>query len=151
MPLTTRFATVADIPVLCDLLAMLFAQEAEFAPDRAKQEAGLRLVLADPAIGEILVGELDGQIVGMASLLYTVSTFLGQRVAVLEDMVVHPEHRGCGTGEAILGALIRHAHERGCGRLTLLTDSTNSGAIRVYERLGFARSPMIPLRRAIEP
>jgi GNAT superfamily N-acetyltransferase len=151
MRLKTRLATVTDIPVLCDLLAMLFAQEAEFAPDRAKQEAGLRLILADPAIGEILVGELDGQIVGMASLLYIVSTFLGQRVALLEDMVVDPEHRGCGTGEAILGAATRHARERGCGRLTLLTDSTNAGAIRFYERLGFARSPMIPFRRSIDP
>ncbi|MBM3620655.1 MAG: GNAT family N-acetyltransferase, partial [Alphaproteobacteria bacterium] len=34
-------ASPQDIPALCDLLDLLFAQEADFTPDRAKQERGL--------------------------------------------------------------------------------------------------------------
>lgn len=147
MPLTTRLAMPTDLPALCDLLAILFAQEAEFAPDRWRQERGLRLILADPTLGEILVGELDDRIIGMTSLLYTISTFHGQRVGLLEDMIVHPEFRGRGVGRTLLEAAIALAGPRGCARLTLLTDATNDDAIRFYQRGGFARSPMIPLRR----
>ena len=87
-----------------------------------------------------------GQAIAMVCLLYTVSTFLGEKVALLEDMIVHPEFRGRRIGRKILDAAISHATQRGCARLTLLTDATNDGAIRFYERAGFARSGMIPLR-----
>jgi GNAT superfamily N-acetyltransferase len=141
-----RIATLNDLPALCDLLAFLFEQENEFEPDRRRQEAGLRLILEDSSKGEILVGYLGGQAIGMVNLLYTVSTFLGNRVALLEDMIVHPEFRGRRIGRKILNAAIAHATQRGCARLTLLADATNDGGIRFYERAGFARSGMIPLR-----
>ncbi len=145
----SRIATLDDIPSLCDLLAILFELEAEFAPERRLQEAGLRLILADPSIGEILVADQDGQVVGMASILYTVSTYLGQRVGLLEDVIMQPQVRGRGIGQALLDAALDHARRRGCARLTLLADVTNAGAIRFYERAGFSRSSMIPFRRLL--
>src|SRR5687767_1407086 len=45
---TIEPATSGDIPALCDLLILLFSQEADFTPDRAKQERGLRLILHNP-------------------------------------------------------------------------------------------------------
>lgn len=147
--LKTRIATLHDVPALCDLLAMLFSQEAEFAPDRRRQETGIKLILKDASIGEIIVGDLDGQVIGMVNLLYPVSTFIGQRVALLEDMIVYPEFRGRHAGKMILDAAIAHATQRGCARVTLLTDLTNDGAIGFYECSGFSRSTMIPFRRLI--
>ena len=141
-----RLANTRDIPALCDLLAILFSQEAEFQPDRERQEAGIRLILEDSSIGEIIVGDLDGRVIGMVNLLYTVSTFLGQQVGLMEDMIVHPDFRGNHAGETILDAAITHAWQRGCARITLLTDAANEDAIRFYERSGFSRSAMIPLR-----
>jgi GNAT superfamily N-acetyltransferase/Fe-S cluster biogenesis protein NfuA len=142
----TRIATPSDIPALCDLLAILFSQEAEFAPDRRRQEIGLKMILDDPSRGEILVAEQDGQVIGMVSILYTVSTFLGAKAGLLEDMIVHPGHRGRKVGKTILDAAIAHARHNGCARLTLLTDTANERAIAFYARCGFARSAMIPLR-----
>lgn len=147
--MTIRPATPADLPALCDLLAQLFAQEAEFHPDRAAQQRGLAAILADPGLGALLVAVEGGRVVAMVNLLYTVSTALGARVALLEDMVVDAGARGAGIGSALLEHAIAHARASGCRRVTLLTDDDNVAAQRFYARHGFARSPMRPLRRAL--
>ncbi|SDR75864.1 GNAT family N-acetyltransferase [Pseudomonas oryzae] len=147
--MSVRLATAADLPALCQLLAQLFAQEAEFTPDHAAQQRGLAAILADPALGAILVAVEDDRVRAMVSLLYTVSTALGARVALLEDMVVDAGARGAGIGSTLLQAAIAHAQAEGCRRITLLTDGDNQAAQRFYRRHGFAPSPMRPLRRAL--
>ncbi|MCC6074577.1 GNAT family N-acetyltransferase [Pseudomonas sp. GCM10022188] len=144
-----RLATPNDLPALCALLDQLFAQEAEFCPDRAAQTRGLAAIIADPRVGEILVAVENGRVQAMVNLLYTVSTALGARVALLEDMVVDTEARGGGLGSALLEAAIAHAEQRGCGRITLLTDGDNQAAQRFYRRHGFQSSSMLPMRRAL--
>ncbi|SEI48382.1 N-acetylglutamate synthase, GNAT family [Azotobacter beijerinckii] len=146
-----RPATPADIPALCRLLDQLFAQEAEFSPDRDAQQRGLAAIIEQPAAGEILLAEEDGQVLAMVNLLYTISTALGAPVALLEDMVVDAAARDRGLGTQLLEAAIATARSRGCRRITLLTDTDNLDAQRFYARRGFARSPMIPLRRALDP
>lgn len=142
-------ASPADIPALCDLLSLLFAQEADFTPDRARQERGLRLILDDARVGAILVARSDGAVVGMVNLLFTVSTAEGGRVMLLEDMIVHPDHRGQGVGLLLIEAAIARAAAERCARITLLTDEDNNQAQWFYGRAGFRRSAMIPMRRAI--
>lgn len=144
-----RPATPADLPALCALLDQLFAQEAEFTPDRAAQMRGLAAIVDDPQVGEILVAVEDGCVRAMVNLLYTVSTALGARVALLEDMVVDAGARGAGLGSTLLEAAIAHAERRGCRRITLLTDGDNLAAQRFYRRHGFQGSSMLPMRRAL--
>ncbi len=146
MKLSIIPATLDDIPALCGLLDMLFTQEAEFQPDRAVQERGLEHIIHDPSVGHILVARQDDAIVGMVNLLYTVSTALGGRVALLEDMVVAPQARGQGVGNTLLTAAIDHAREQGCLRITLLTDVDNQVAQAFYRQQGFVASPMLPMR-----
>jgi len=142
-------ASPQDIPALCDLLDLLFAQEADFTPDRAKQERGLRLILDDVRVGAILVARDGAHVVGMVNLLFTVSTAEGARAMMLEDMIVRPDHRGQGVGLALIEAAIARAAAKGCARITLLTDEDNTQAQWFYGRAGFRRSAMIPMRRAI--
>ena len=141
-----KLATVSDTPALCALLSILFTQEAEFQPDTVAQQRGLNAILSDPALGEILVARQNGQIVGMVNVLYSISTALGARVALLEDMVVVPAMRGSGLGSQLLAAAIKHAKQRGCLRITLLTDADNYAAQAFYQKQGFEKSSMIPLR-----
>ena len=141
-----NLATVSDTPALCALLSILFTQEAEFQPDTVAQQRGLNAILSDPALGEILVARQNGQIVGMVNVLYSISTALGARVALLEDMVVVPAMRGSGLGSQLLAAAIKHAKQRGCLRITLLTDADNYAAQAFYQKQGFEKSSMIPLR-----
>lgn len=141
-----RPAASDDIPDLCALLALLFSQEAEFVPDHEAQSCGLARIIADPGIGLILVARRNGEAVGMINLLFTISTALGKRVALLEDMVVTPAARGAGIGSQLLEAAIRQARTRDCKRITLLTDRINTEAQQFYQRHGFALSSMVPMR-----
>ncbi|TRW90681.1 GNAT family N-acetyltransferase [Candidatus Methylobacter oryzae] len=139
-------ANMSDIPALCELLDILFSQEADFTPDREAQSRGLAQIIGNPEIGLIVVAREQGRAVGMVNLLYTVSTALGGRVALLEDMVVAPDARGSGVGSLLLQQAVQIARSNGCKRITLLTDSDNEPAQRFYQKHGFGFSAMIPLR-----
>ena len=143
-------AVPEDMPRLCELLALLFAQEKEFSPDIRRQSDGLNAIIANPAIGQILVLKDGSEVVGMVNLLFTVSTFLGSRVSLLEDLIVHPAHRGKGGGTLLLEAARRSAAERGCRRITLLTDAGNAKARAFYEAQGFTVSTMLPYRMMLD-
>lgn len=142
-------ANVSDIPALCELLDILFSQEADFKPDHEAQSRGLARIISNPEIGLIIIARQDSQIVGMVNLLYTVSTALGDRVALLEDMVVSPNARGSGVGSRLLKQAVEFARLDGCKRITLLTDRTNESAQRFYQKHGFGFSAMIPLRLSL--
>lgn len=140
-------ATEAEIPDLCDLLTELFSQEVEFTPDQNLQANGLAQIILNREAGVILVARNDGgDVIGMISLQFTVSTALGARVALLEDLVVAPSERGSGVGTQLLTEGISLAKEMGCKRITLLTDASNEGAQHLYTRHGFTRSTMLPMR-----
>lgn len=139
-------ATVSDIPELCELLELLFSEEAEFHANRAVQSAGLRQIMESPDRGQILVLRNATSVIGMVNLLFTISTALGGRVAILEDMVIHPAQRGNGGGSRLLQAAINFARSAECRRITLLTDRSNESAQRFYRRHGFRMSAMVPLR-----
>jgi len=143
---TVQPAVIEDIPALADLLTLLFLQEADFSPDLFKQQAGLKNIINDPGIGNIFVLKDDGNVIGMVSLLYTVSTALGGRVAILEDLILRADQRGKGHGAMLLNAAINFAKKNGCLRITLLTDPTNHRAIQFYQQHGFVKSAMKPLR-----
>src|SRR6185503_14011987 len=142
-------ATAKDLPQLVDLLGVLFAQEAEFHPDAAKQQRALEAILASPALGKLFVAREGKRVLAMASLLYTVSTAEGGKAAWFEDLVVHPEERKRGIGEALLKHVVATARAEGILRITLLTDMQNERAQAMYRRAGFVGSPMKPMRLKI--
>ncbi len=146
---TVRIAEPADIDACTRLLNVLFSQEHEFAPDLKKQKAGLGMIIGDSSAGTIFVCEADESIIGMVSLLNLVSTALGKKVAMLEDMIVDPEWRGQGIGAMLLDHACSWARENGYGRITLLTDGDNVPAQRFYEAHGFARSTMVAFRKQL--
>ena len=135
-----------ELPQLVALLTILFSEESEFSPDYEKQTRALEKILADQSVGTIYVARDEGQVVAMASLLYTVSTAEGGTVALFEDLVVQPTHRDQGIATSLAGFAIAEAKSRGVLRLTLLTDMQNERAQALYRRLGFIDSSMKPMR-----
>ncbi len=139
-------ARIPELSQLAELLGILFEQEAEFVPDRDKQEHALSTILKDAKVGRIFVAREGERVVAMASLLYTISTAEGGKAAMFEDLVVHPEYRRRGIGASLLGFVIEKAKEQAVLRITLLTDMQNERAQALYRRLGFIGSPMRPMR-----
>ncbi|HEY9160129.1 MAG TPA: GNAT family N-acetyltransferase [Desulfomonilia bacterium] len=141
-----READPGDIEDICRLLALLFEQEVEFEPDYEMQKRGVSEIVSDPHKGLFLVIEESGCITGCVSLLFLVSTALGGKTAILEDMIIEPGARCRGLGSRLLDKAIDCAREKGCLRITVLTDKNNESAQKLYEKSSFKKSPMIPMR-----
>jgi len=139
-------ATLDDLPQLADLLYDLFSQEADFIPNREKQMRGLRLILEQPSRGRIFVLRTGGRIIGMINLLITISTAEGGFVLILEDLVIHCDHRGQGYGSRLLEHALNYGRAKDFLRVTLLTDKMENRARDFYERHGFLQSDMMPMR-----
>lgn len=138
-------ATLDDLSELTELLMDLFAQEEDFTPNRDNQLRGLRLILEQPSRGRIFVVRNTHKIVGMINLLITISTAEGGFVLLLEDLVIHSEHRGQGLGSRLLEYAIDFARQKKFLRITLLTDRP-SDSRKFYLKHGFAESGMVPMR-----
>jgi ribosomal protein S18 acetylase RimI-like enzyme len=57
-------------------------------------------------------------------------------------MAVSPAYQGRGIGWQLGTAVIEFARSAGAREIMLLTNSRLAGAIRLYERLGFAHRPL---------
>lgn len=139
-------ATIEDLSTLADLLFELFDQETDFTPDREKQVRGLRLIIESPNRGRIFVARHNGRIIGMVNLLITISTAEGGFVLLLEDLIVAKQYRSMGIGSKLVGQALDFARAKRFLRVTLLTDEEHDHANAFYEKHGFRRSTMVPMR-----
>lgn len=135
-----------DLDELSSLLGELFSEESDFRPNKEKQLRGLRLIFEQPSRGRVFVLRRDRNIVGMINLLFTISTAEGGFVIVLEDLVIHKEHRGHGFGSMLLDYAIEFARQKNFRRITLLTDRPELRSQSFFRKHGFYESPMLPMR-----
>ena len=142
-------ATIEDLSGLTDLLMELFEEEEDFEPNQENQEHGLRLILEQPRHGRIFALRNDHTIIGMANILFTVSTAAGGMAVLLEDVIVHPDHRGQGYGSKLLDHAVEFARLKKFRRITLLTDRTGEDSKRFFEKNGFVFSGMVPMRKML--
>lgn len=143
-------ATIEDLPALTELVMDLFSKSGDFSPDRAVQEKGLQLILEQPSRGRIFVLRNNHRIFGMVNLLFTISTARGGFVILMEDVIVHPDHRGQGYGSMLLKHVVEFAKQKNFKRITLLTDKISQESQEFFQKNGFEYSNMIPMRRIID-
>lgn len=143
-------ATIEDLPELVALVMDLFSRSGDFAPDPVAQERGLRLILEQPNRGRIFVLRNKDRIFGMVNLLFTISTARGGFVILMEDVVIHPDHRGQGYGAMLLDHVFEFAKQKNFKRITLLTDRVSSNSQEFFKKHGFEYSTMIPMRKIID-
>jgi GNAT superfamily N-acetyltransferase len=139
-------ATEADVPAMTELLTVLFQQEAEFKPNPEAQRRGLLRIIPYLDVGIVLVAKEGSGVLERLPLFCTVSTAVGERVVLLEDMVGGHAARGLGIGSCLLQEAILIDEEGRCRRITLLTDQSNLSAQRFHNRQGLETPSMIPLR-----
>lgn len=142
-------ATIEDLPALVELTMDLFRLQGDFEPDPSAQERGLGLILEQPSRGRIFVLRNDHQIFGMVNLLFTISTAMGGFVILMEDVIVHPDHRGQGYGSMLVEHVIGFAMAKDFKRITLLTDKISADSQNFFRKYAFEYSNMIPMRRIL--
>ena len=144
-----RTAKLEDLDVLCELLFELFSQEVEFIPNKEVQEKALKTIILNENIGDIYVATIEEKVVAMVNILYTISTALGNKVAIFEDFIVDISYRNQGIGEKLIDFVFEDLKAKNIQRITLLTDNDNIKAHRFYEKKGFVKSSMAPFRKSI--
>ena len=80
----------------------------------------------------------EGTPVGLANCMEGFSTFACKPLVNVHDLAVLRSHRGQGIAQKLLEAAEAQARARGACKLTLEVLSGNHGAVRLYERVGYA-------------
>ena len=143
-----RRAKPEDIPALVSLLRLLFSIEKDFVFDAAKQERGLRLLLAN-AQAAVFAAQQDGEVIGMCTGQLLISTAQGGLSALVEDVAVLPAHQGKGIGRQLVAAAEAWAVSHGASRMQLLADRNNDPALSFYQKTGLQRTAMTCLRKML--
>ena len=87
----------------------------------------------------------DGnQPVGLVNCIEGFSTFACLPLVNVHDVAVLASHRGRRIGELMLALAEQVARERGACKLTLEVLSGNTGACRLYQRIGFENYQLDP-------
>jgi GNAT superfamily N-acetyltransferase len=133
---TIRPATVADVPIILELIRAL--AEYERAPNDvvATEEILKETLFGKKPAAEVLLLFENKTAVGFAVFFHNFSTWIGRPGLYLEDLFVRPEHRGKGYGRALLIELAKIARERSCGRMEWAVVDWNEPAIQFYRKLG---------------
>ena len=76
----------------------------------------------------------------MLNLLFTISTAEGGSVILLEDLVIHPQHRRQGYGGRLLEHAINYAKKKDFKRITLCSQTGSARKVRSSSRSMGSRS-----------
>ena len=133
---------IAITPFRADLAGPFETLNLDWIARLFKVEASDLEVLGDPQTAIIDKG---GQIFFALENERPVGTVAVMRVSdgryELAKMAVSPSHQGRGIGELLGRAAVEWARQAGARSLFLETNSSLANAIRLYERLGFIRTP----------
>jgi len=106
---------------------------------RRRREQYARWLAEDAA--QLLIAERDGEALGYAVVTVAAGPptwDVGEQVAELESLAVLESARGEGVGKMLVVAAREAASARGARRMAVGVAHANAGALRFYEREGFA-------------
>ena len=136
MPVRITPATIADVPVILELIRGL-AEFEKLAHTVIATEEALRQTLFGPRpCAEVLLAFDEAEPVGFALFFPNYSTFLAKPGLYLEDVFVKPHARGRGIGLALLKRLAAIARDRDYARMEWSVLDWNESAIGFYRNLG---------------
>jgi GNAT superfamily N-acetyltransferase len=133
-------ATESDLPQLLPLMRG-YCDFYEVAPSDEDLLAMSRALITDPERGgfQLIARDEAGTAVGFATVFWTWSTLSAARIGVMNDLFLHPDARGGGIADELIGECARLVRERGGKSLEWQTANDNFRAQAVYERVGGRR------------
>ncbi|MEO6206035.1 MAG: GNAT family N-acetyltransferase [Mycobacteriales bacterium] len=140
MTVTIRRVRPGEYDVVADLTAQVYRGEGYGSDD---YEPVLRDVAGRDRDAVVLVAVDEDQILGAVAI--AVSGPWAERAepdeAEIRMLAVDPGARGQGVGTSLVVACLERARAAGCLRMRLSTEPTMAAAHRIYDRLGFTRTP----------
>ncbi len=127
---------VQDIPAVAELEALCFSQpwSQQALADELKKPQSL-----------LLCAHSAGQLAGYCGMQQALDE------GYITSVAVHPNFRRQGVGQALVSALQQQGRQRGLAFLTLEVRESNTPAIALYTRLGFAQVGRRPGFYALPP
>ena len=116
-----------------DLAALCLLEATAFSGDRLSPERLRHWLRAGN--GTLLVAAAGGEVIGYGLAIYRRDSRAGR----IYSLAIDPAARGRGVASSIIARLERNARRRGCREMRLEVASRNTGALALYERLGYRR------------
>ncbi len=123
-PAKIRFATTEDIPDLCIIDNFAF-------PNKKAEPEALFHSLLKTHNCEIFVLTVDNKVIGKAHI------FTESDKVRLTDIGIHPDCRSQGFGTSLIKHCINHCLLRNKTNIVLDVETSNDGALKLYQNLGF--------------
>ncbi|MGW0840847.1 GNAT family N-acetyltransferase [Streptomyces sp. NPDC002787] len=146
MDITIRQISPDEYPTLGEITARAYLADGLLDFGESDEYLGeLRDVAKRAAAADVLVAVEEGRVLGGVTFVPAggpMADIAGPGEAEIRMLAVAREARGRGAGEALVRACLERARAvDGCARVVLSTQSRMHAAHRIYERLGFTRTP----------
>lgn len=146
MDIVARQATPGEYDALGELTARAYLQDGLLDFAEGDEYLGeLKDVAKRAAAAEVLVATDGDRLLGGVTFVPSggpMADLARSAEAEIRMLAVDHTARGRGAGEALVRACIDRARAtEGCVRIVLSTQRTMHSAHRIYERLGFVRTP----------
>ncbi|AIS00446.1 GNAT family N-acetyltransferase [Streptomyces glaucescens] len=146
MDILIRPATPADHDAVAELTAQAYLRDGLLDFGESDAYLGvLRDVAGRAAAAEVLVAVEHDRVLGSVTFVPSggpMADIAGPGEAEIRMLAVAHAARGRGAGEALVRACVDRARAtEGCVRVVLSSQRTMHAAHRLYERLGFVRTP----------
>ncbi|HEY2716880.1 MAG TPA: GNAT family N-acetyltransferase [Solirubrobacterales bacterium] len=115
--MSVRPATGADADAVAAGVGALLEELGGRRPQAAELEAEVAALIDGQGVGELLVAEEDGAIVGVLAASWQRAIHVPGRYATIQDLWVDPAWRSRGIGAELVAALADRAREQGVARL----------------------------------
>lgn len=142
-PAQIRLVRPAEIPTVGELTASVYVGDGLLPPDSSYVN-NLRDAARRAEHADLLVAVHDHRVVGTVAFVLPGSPyahFTGDREAEFRMLAVDPTARGRGVGTALVNSCVDRARAVGCTILRLSTQPNMTTAHRLYQGMGFARTP----------
>ena len=137
MNIQIRHAEAHDLPLLKNLMLQYIVDFYKRPrPSDKDLEELIMMLLENPSAGDQFVAEHNNELIGFSTLYYTFSTTRVKKIAILNDLFIHCNHRASGIGEAIFTVSKERAAANGCANLSWQTAADNTIAQSLYEKMG---------------
>jgi len=130
-----RVANKSDAQIIFDLILELATYE-KLADEVCTSVETLEEWIFEKKKANVLIGEVDGKVVGYCLYFYNFSTFLGKAGIYIEDLYVRKAYRHNGYGKMFFKQIARIALEEDCGRIDWSCLKWNTPSIDFYTSMG---------------